>query len=900
MDERSRYRDFLRPNPRRELEDELRFHIETETEELIAAGRSPAAARQEALEKFGDVDRFLADCGDSDRRRLGRRRRARLLDVLRQDFRYAVRGLVRRPAFSISAILVLAIGVGANASVLSVVDHLFLRAPAGVEAPGQLKRLFVERERGNGEKYFQVRFSMPEARIIAAAVNDAFPAAIYYRARALLATGAGASTPFMGAWVSPAYFTILGVRLHMGSAFGGDDSLPGAPPTAIVSWRYWQRTLGADPRVVGRVLVVDGVAVTVQGVAERGFTGLDVDVTDIFFPIESLALMSGDRGPAWFNQWGTIAFRVLARVPDEADEPQLASRVELAVQSATLERQRERPSYRAARVLRAIPAPLLTSRGPEEASRNEAIAAALAGLQLLLLAIATANVGNLMLGRAMDRQREVAVKLALGMGRLRLAGQVAIESFFIASLASVGALVAATWTGSVLRSMVIPRTELAVGPVDMRIAVIALATGLIAGLFAAAVPLVATMRIELVEMLKGTSRDGGGRSRTRSFLVGMQAALAMMLLLGTGLVARSLYNLRHDDLGIDVPRGLIVTTEAGKTAVPLTEIARVARTIAGVSGVALTAEAPLFSQLGARSLFTRDRDSIRAIGGDAGYVAAEPGYLRVIGTRLTSGREFTIEDRAGSMPVMIASKEFARRAWPGRNPLGECVRVDRPDGDCYTVVGIAQDARVFDIIEDPRPTFYVPLDQRPDREPNVEPAVNAIAISVSGDVAPVMEKLREIVGDTGTTIRTRHVIAMRELLEPRYEPWEQAARLFAGFTVLAMLLTIIGLYGVLNYLVTLRRRELGVRMALGADRAMVLRMILREGVVKLVAGVVFGIGVTWFAERALQPLLFEVSPRDPLAITAAVLALLAAGLVAGLLPARRASRLDPSDALRQE
>ena len=900
MPESPRYRDFIRPNPRRELEDELRFHIETEIEELIAAGRSPAAARQEALAKFGDVDRFLAECGESDRKRLGRRRRARVLDVLRQDLRYAARGLLRRPAFSISAILVLAIGVGANASVLSVVDHLFLRPPAVVEEPAQVKRLFVERERGDGSKYFQVRFSMPEARIIDSTVRDAFPAAIYYRNRARLAISDRSTNQVMAAWVSPTFFQVLGVPLHAGTGFGTEDSQPGAAPTAILSWRYWQRTFAGNPQVLGEVIRIDGVPVIVRGIAARGFTGLDIDVTDVFLPIESLTSLSGERGPEWFRSWGTIAFRVLARVPDGADERQLASRVELAVKSALAERLRERPSYIAAKILRGIPAPLLTSRGPEEASRNEAIAAALAALQFLLLAIATANVGNLLLGRAMDRQREVAVKLALGMGRIRLAGQVAIESLLLAALASVAALVAATWMGSVLRSMIIPRMELAVGPVDLRIAIFALASGLIAGLFAAIVPLAATMRIDLVEMLKGTSRDGGGRSRTRSFLVGVQAALSIMLLVGTGLVARSLYNLRHDDLGIDVPHGLIVAAEKGQIALPLPEVARIARTLPGVMGVALTVEAPLLSQLGARSLFTRDRDSIRAVGSGAGFVAAEPGYLGVVGTRVKRGRDFTLDDRAGAPPVMIASEEFARLAWPGRNPIGECVRIERADADCYTVVGLAQDARVFDIVEEPRATFYIPLDQRPDRLPNVEPPVNAIALKVSGDVAPVMARLREIIGDTGTTIRTRHVISMSELLEPRYEPWEQTARLFAGFTILAMLLTVIGLYGVLNYLVTLRRRELGVRMALGADRMLVMRMILREGVVKLAAGVIVGVIVAFFTARALQPLLYQVSPRDPLVIVAAIIGLLATGVVAAIFPARRAMRLDPSDALRQE
>ena len=900
MAQSPRYRDFIRPNPRRELEDELRFHLETEVEELIAAGRAPAEARQEALAKFGDVDRFLSECGESDRKRLGRRQRARLFDMIRQDFRYAARGLLRRQAFSISAILVLAIGVGANASVLSVVDHLFLRPPAVVDSPDRIRRVFVERRRDDDSRYFQVRFSLPEARIIDSTVRDQFPSTIYYRTSVRLATETGSAADAMASWVSPEYFGVLGVGLHAGTLFDAGDARPGAPPTAIVSWRYWNRELRADPRALGRIVRVDGAPVIVRGIAARGFTGIDVDVTDIFLPIESLSSTSGQRGPDWFQSWGTIAFRVLARIPEEGDERQLASRIWLATETAARERQLAHPTLRAASILRAVPAPLLISRGPEEASRSEAIAAALAGLQLLLLAIATANVGNLLLGRAMDRQREVAVKLALGMSRLRLAAQVAIESLCLAGLATIIALIVATWTGSVLRSMVIPGTQLSTAPVDLRVAVIVLATGLGAGLIASTVPLASTMRRDLVEMLKGTSREGGGRSRGRSFLVGVQTSLAVILLAGTGLVGRSLYNLRHDDLGIDVPRGVIVSAEPGEIPIPMPEVARIARTIPGVVSVALTREAPLLSQLGVRSLFTRDRDSISGVANDVGYVAAEPGYLHVVGTRLTSGRDFTPDDDAGTAKVMIASAEFARRIWPGRNPLGECVRINAADGDCYTVVGVAQDARVFDIIEEPRPTFYVPLDQRPGRRPGTDSMVSAIAIKVSGTVAPVMERLRQMVGDTGTTIRTRHVISMSELLEPRYKPWEQTARLFAGFTCLALLLTVIGLYGVLNYLVTLRQRELGVRMALGADRRLVMRMILGEGIARLGTGVVIGVVVMYFAARVLKPLLYHVSPRDPLVIAAAISGILISGVLAALFPAVRAMRLDLSATLRQD
>ena len=902
MSERPRYRDFIRPNPRRELEDELRFHIETEAEELIAAGRSPAAARQEALAKFGDVDRFLAECGASDRRRLKRLHWMRFLDAVRQDTGYALRGFLRRPVFAVTAILVLALGVGANAAVLSVVDHLFLRPPAIIEAPGALRRIFVERQRDNGSTYFQVRFSFPEARIIDSTITSAFPSTIFFRQRSLVALGDEGARPIMSAYVSPSYFPVLGVSLFAGTDFAREESSRlGLPATsAIVSWSFWQRELGGDPAALGRTMRVDGHLVAIRGIAPRGFTGVDVDVTDIWLPIGGVTRLQEESTTAWYEAWGTLAFRVLARVPDGSDERQLAARVELAMQTAAAARLAAEPSLRRAAVIRrVIPAPLLTSHGPENASRQEAIAAALAGLALLLLVIATANVGNLLLGRALDRQREVSVRIALGMGRWRLAGQVAIESTLLAIASTAAALVAATWMGAVLRSMVLPRTELAAGPVDLRIAAMALAAGLLAGLAAAVVPLASLWKVDLQRMLKGTSRDGGGRSRTRSVLIGLQAALSVLLLVGTGLVARSLYNLRTDDLGLDVPHGIIVHASEGVGAPPLAEVARIASAIPGVTGAVLSAEAPLWSQLGVRHLLTRDGDTVRTME-SAGYVAAEPGYLAIVGTALTRGRNFTTDDRVGAAPVMIASEEFARRVWPGRDPLGQCVRVDRLDSPCHTVIGVAEDSRVFDLVEEPRPVFYVPLAQRPDREPGVEPAVNALVLRVSGPAAPVVARLSQMIGDTGTVVRTRRVLAMEELLEPRYEPWEMTARLFAGFALLAVVLTVLGLNGVLSYLVSLRRRELGVRMALGADRMLVMRMILREGVAKLAAGVILGVVVAYFAARLLQPLLYHVSPRDPLVIVAAILGLFATGLVAALLPARRAMRLDPSEALRQE
>jgi len=895
-----RYRDFLRANPRRDLEDELHFHIEAETEDLIGRGMSPAEARQHALAKFGDVDRFMAECGASDRRRLKRVHWARVMDAIRQDTGYALRGFVRRPAFAVTAILVLALGVGANAAVLSVVDHIFLRPPAVVRAPDALRRVFVERQRQNGSTYFQVRFSFPEARIIDSTITQAFPSTIFYRQRVSLALDAEAARPVMSAWVSPSWFSVLGVRLFAGTDFAPEESdRLGLPATsAVVSWSFWQRELGGDPAALGRMVRVDGHLVAIRGIAPRGFTGIDVDITDIWLPIGGVTRLQEESARAWYQAWGTLAFRVLARVPQGSDERQLTARIELALRTAAAARLAAEPTFpRAAVIRRVIPAPLLTSHGPENASRNEAIAAALAGLALLLLVIATANVGNLLLGRALDRQREVSVRLALGMGRGRLVGLVAIESTLLAIASTAAALVAATWIGPVVRAMVLPRTQLATGPVDMRIAAMALTAGLLAGLAAAVVPLASFWRVDLLRRLKGTSRDGGGRSRARSVLIGLQAALSVILLVGTGLVARSLYNLRTDDLGLDVRHGVIIHARDGS--LPLSEVARIARSTPGVVGAVLSAEAPLWSQLGVRALLTRAADTIRTVE-SVGYVAAEPGYLSVVGTKLRRGRDFSSDDRVGAAPVMIASEEFASRVWPGRDPLGECVRIDRAENPCYTVVGVAQNSRVYNLVEEPRSVFYVPLDQRPDREAGIEPAVNALVLRVAGEAAPVVSRMRDVVGDTGSVIRTRRVIAMEELLEPLYEPWEMAARLFAGFAVLAVILTVVGLYGVLSYLVSLRRRELGVRMALGAERGRVMAQVLREGLGQVTGGAIVGALIAIVAARALSPLLYQVSPRDPLVLIAAVLVLGACGIAAALVPARRAMTIDPALALRDE
>jgi predicted permease len=901
-----RYRDFFGPNPERDLADEVRFHLETEIEDLVAAGVSPDDARSRALARFGDVARFVAECRASDGRRLGRQRRARLLDVIRQDARYSVRGLVRRPAFAVTTILVLAIGVGANAAVFSIVDHLFLRPPAAVNNPAEVKRIFVSRRNDKGADYFQVRFSLPEARLIDSAVSRTFPSTIFFRRDLKVELDPGVPRTLSSAWVSPTYFSVLGVRLFAGTAFGTEAARFGVPAaSAIISWTLWQRTFAAEPNVIGRVIRVDGRPVTIRGIAPRGFSGIDVDMTDIWLPLAGFAGFGGDRDRPWYDDWGRIAFRVLARVPAGGSTEQLVTSVQAGVRASTEARRITNPRGKAGdAVLQVIPAPLLTARGPEHLSQRETIAAVLAGLAFLLLVIAIANVASLLVGRALDRQRETAVRVALGMDRLRIYSQIAVESLILAGAATIAASIAATWVGAMLRKMVLPGVDFANGPMDARIALLALSLGLGAALLAALVPLGSSLRVDLTRALKTSNRDGGARrSRSRAVLVGVQAALSVVLLVGTGLLGRSLYNIRTVHMGLDVNNLIIVKAREDADAsasgrVRLEDVATLARSLPGVTAVSLAAQPPLWDQFEAQHLFTVQGDTVPE--SHVGYVAADAAYLGTVGTRVVQGRDFTREDRLGAAPVMIVSEELARRVWVSRTPLGGCLRVERADDVCRTIVGVAENAHTFAVVEEPLPVFYIPLDQHGKLVASDRAGVGAVVVRVPHQIDAVAARLRVEVGDTATTLRDRQVIVLSEILAQQYGPWETGARLFAGLAALALMLALLGLYGVLNYLVTLRAREFGVRIALGATRRQLLAHVVRDAVRHITIGAVVGLAIALMIADRVRSLLYGVSPHDPPVLVAAIAVLVIGAALAAVIPGRRAMDIDAMTAIREE
>ena len=903
-----RYRELFGTDPERDLRDEVRFHLETETEELITSGLPPSEARHQAFARFGDMESAMAKIRESDRRRLGRQRRGRAVDALRQDFRYAARGLRKQPGFAATVILILALGIGANAAVFSVVDPLFFRMPGGVRAPNEVRQIYVERQRANGQRFFQARFSLPEARFIDSSIAaGGLTSAIMLRRDVEVDAGGGASRRIKAQWVTPRFLSVLGARPLAGTDFDAESGRFGVPAsTAIASWTFWQRELGGDPHVLGRVVRIAGRPVTIRAIAPRGFAGIDLDGADLWLPLGGFTGFRDRPGAApWYESWGTIAFRVLARAPAGRAEQQLVQRVETGVHdAAAFTKANPRPGVGRAALVRVVPGSLLGARGPDGMTQTETIAALLGALALLLLVMAAANVGNLLLGRAVAREREISVRVALGMSRRRLIALLATESVLLALLATIAAVVLAAWIGALLRAMLLPGIELPVAPFDARLAWLALGLGLGVGLLASIVPLSTALRPNLVAALKTTIRDGGGRrSRVRVALVGVQAALSVTLLIGTGLEARSLSNIRSVDLGLDVDRVITVTRPDSATGPTLEEIATVARNLPDVTGAVLSATVPLDEQFGARAFFDRNGDTLQVSGLDIGFVAAEPGYLGVVGTRVLRGRDLSAADKFGAPPVMVISEELARRVWPRRDPIGECLRIERRDAACYTVIGVAENAHSYEIVEDPKAVFYVAFDQRPERTT----AAHALVVRTSRATRSIADRLRAIVGDTTApastdpvATRRRQVHVMSEMLASEYRPWELGARLFAAFGALALLLALFGLYGVLSHVVALRRREIGVRMALGADRTRVLALIVREGVRQVSIGAAAGAVVAIALAERIRPILFHVSPRDPAVIAAALTMLISCAAAAASIPGRRAMTIDPMTAIREE
>jgi len=866
-----------------DLAEEMRLHLELRAAD---AGR-PAARRQ-----FGN----LTQLHESSRRVwIGP-----LMETLAQDTGYALRTLRASPGFAATAVLSLALGIGANTAIFSILNAVMLRS-LPVEDPQRLVQ--VDSPQGGGY------FTNP----IWEHVRDhqqAFSGALAFGTDRFDLAAGGESHFAEGLWASGDFFRVLGVPALRGRVLTPDDDLHGgghAGPVAVISHGFWKRQFAGDPDIVGKTVRLNRHVFTIVGVTPPWFTGLDVDKAyDVAIPIGCEPILHTDRSALAARSWWWL--RILGRLaPGETRQQADAKMKALApeLNRATLPLNWDADGQREylQRSFSLVPAATGFSATGHEYRKALFTLMAVVGLVLL---IACANIANLLLARAAARQREISIRMAVGAARRRVMRQLMSESLLLSVLGGAGGLLFAIWGSRLLvRFLSTAGNELQLDTApDLRVLAFTMGVALLTGLLFGLAPAVRATSVSPNHVLKEHARSMvGSRFGLGRALVTFQVALSLVLLVGAGLFLGTLRNLLSTDLGFSRHNVLLVRAAMMQTAVPQAQRPRVygeilerLLAIPGVASAASSLITPIgnsmwneFVQPEGYSSKTKDDMLVY-------FNRVSPGYFATMRTPLLQGRDFSAHDDAGAPNVMLIDDFTADRFFGRANAIGKTIRAENPPGKqvAYEVIGVVKAAKYFRIDEKPVPTAYLASAQDPDPWPEVSfevrsqlpaealiPAVRAAIGAVNRGISMEFRNFETQVNDS--------------LLQAR-----MVALLSAFFGGLALLLAMIGLYGVTAYGVARRQAEIGIRMALGAQPRSVIWLVLREVAAMLALGTLLGLGASLAAERLVTSLLYGLTAyaAAPLAIAALVLGI-AAG-IAAYLPAHRASRLDPMAALREE
>jgi predicted permease len=884
---------FRRAAWERDLDEEMQFHQELDEMQRRSAGSSPEDARAAARRRLGsptyhrEETRHVTGLG--------------WLVALAQDLRYVVRSLRREPAFTTFVVLTLALGIGANAAMFGVVDRLLLRGPQHVRDSGRIVRFYLTDHPAGMREYTSGTFGYVSYEALRAGTHSFEDLAVYNHNEVILGRGAEARK-LAASYASASFFPLLGVAPALGRFFTAEeDATTGARHVAVISDGLWKRQFAGDPQVLGQSIVIGDEPYTVIGVAPQGFTGAELRPVDLWLPMSVLGpRVTQDWTHSWNSQWMKIIGRLKPGVTHE----------QAAAEATTVHRRADSdvsgsfgPQARlSVRPLR------YDEQGAEPA--EDAVSRWLVGVTLIVLLIACANVTNLLLARGVRRRREVTVRLALGVGRWRLARLLLAESMLLAVTGSLAGLAVAYVLASLLRRALLPAVAWTSPPVDGRVLGVAMAMACSVGLVVGLVPALRATRADVSSGLKAGVRESGGRrSRLRTVLTVAQAALSVVLLVGAGLFVRSLWNVRSLDLGIEPERVLAVEIQwpglgriadtvarnrerTRRKAFYATALERV-RALPGVETAALTVGMPFRMQFSVKVRLPGQDSLPRTPGGTPGINAVTSQYFATMGTRLLRGRAFTAADRAGSERVAIVNSTMARTLWPGQDPIGECLMIQ--DLPCARIVGIVVDTRRFSLREPPHMQYYVPMGQ--------EQGFGGTLLLVRparGAPAAFATTVRNTLFGLDSDLPYVDTQPVQDLIDPQVRPWTLGASVFGFAGLLALLVAAVGLYSLLSYLVAQRTQEIGVRIALGARAERIMRLVVRESLATTLLGVAIGAALALVVGRFLQALLFDASPRDPTVFATVAAAMLLVAVAASVLPAWRANRVDPVEALRAE
>jgi putative ABC transport system permease protein len=874
---------FFRPNLDADVSEEFRFHLEAEVEELVAGGMTPAAARAEALRRFGDISYFKDRCRRSDQRRSTRERFRELFDVLRQDIRYTFRSLLRQPAFALVAIVTLGLGIGANTAIFSVVNGVLLN-PLPYREPGRLVMLWETLK-----DLPQVMVSYPDYLDWRQRAKSFEDLGIYSVGESYTLTGNGEPENVRGALASGNLFSLLGVRPALGRLITPADDDRASAPVVVLGDGFWRRRYGADPGVVGKTLLLDGTPYTIVGVlpATMQLSGRP----DLWLPV---GLFAGSPRFVRANHPGLLG---IGRLKPGVTLEQM--RLDLADVSRQI--RTEYPGEAAGIGADGLPLSEMATR------RIRPVLVMLSFAVGLVLLLASANVANLLLGRAATRQNEFALRIAIGAGRGRLLRQLLTESVLLALLG--GALgLALAWSGIKLllslRPTNVPRlSEIHIDGTTLLFALgVSLLTGVLFGVF----PALQSTRSEPLAALRESGRGSTGgvaRLRLRAGLTVAEVALALMLLVGAGLLLRSFMKLAGVDTGVN-PRGITAgmvqlsersyPTEARQLAFFEGLLARV-RGLPGISAAAVSSDLPTSAnwQLGVtfEGLPPVDAGARPLFNG----VVVTPEYFSTVGLKLLGGRALLPTDGVGQPPVVLVSEAVAQRFYGRESPVGRRLKHGSAESNAawVTIVGVVGDVKNDGITTlVPRGTIYYPFAQSVFNQAWLIVRSEAPAESVTG-------MLRRELAAMDKELPLSNVTTLDQQIEESVAQPRFSMLMLTVFAALALVLAAVGLYGVISYSVTQRAREIGVRIALGARRGNVIGKVVGQAMALTALGIGIGTLGSLAAGKLLAKLLYDVKATDPLVFGGVVVLLGVVALVAAGIPALRASRIDPVTAMRE-
>jgi putative ABC transport system permease protein len=883
----------LSPVREAEIVEEVSQHLEQEYEQAVGSGASADEARRQALEQLNAPDLLSRELKRVERRvsqqavAPGAQSKSNLLGDLTQDIRYALRVLAKNPAFTIIAVIALALGIGANSAIFSVVDAVLLR-PLPFKHPEQLVMLWENA----AHQGFPKNTPSPANFLDWQKQAQSFTGIAAMAERSFNLTGVGEPERLDGRRVSANLFELLGVPAMLGRTFVPEDDKPGTH-VVLLSYSLWQRRFGSDPAVIGRALTLNGESYTIVGVMPRlvQLSGYENVSDQLWVPIAFPAEEAAQRGNHFLE--------VIARIKPGVTLKQ--AQAEMETIAARLEQQYPDYNMRIGAVVVPLHEQVVGDIKP-------ALLVLLGAVGFVLL-IACANVANLLLARAAVRQKEIAVRLALGANQSRLIRQFLTESVLLAMFgAGLGLLLAFLGLRALRTFIPASISQAETIHIDARVLIFTVLIAVVTGVAFGLAPAIQGSHLNLNDTLKEGGRDSAGGSkgnRVRSLLVIGEVAISFVLLIGAGLLINSFFHLRNLDPGFRADHLLTMKVDLSEVKYPdrerraafFDEVMRRIHELPGVQSAAVADNLPLTYNGNSMTIGVEGvTDPPPGQRPDVIFRAIGPGYFKTMGIPIVGGRDFTDQDKPDSKDVVVISEKTAQHFWPGQDPIGKRLKPgsSTSKSEWREVIGIVKDVRQNDLIAPPKMQMYFSY-----RQPK-EIAANALAVRTTVEPMSLAGSVRNAIWSVDKDQTVADIDTMDHIVAKAVARQRFSMLLLGVFAALALLLASVGIYGVMSYSVAQRTREIGIRMALGARRADVLQMTVGQGLKLVGAGMILGLGAAFLLTRVMATLLYGISATDPITFIGISVVLLAVAVLASYVPALRATKVDPITALRAQ